>query len=316
MLINPHDGRQKHPATPSTNTFQQRHRISKTCSENQPKSPKLERHDSTEMSSSEFIVDEECILQLFKLCRECNKQCSVRKRVQGLKIVVHQTCCFCQSRFTWTNLPDADEDDGRKWKVISRSMDRPTQQRHQAATRAEMVCDSMFFESPSSSSNEDKRDTCAAPSLCSSENGKAPGKKDAAPQRAGGQDKQLTIKQSQNKVNRADVQEGEEEEFSTTLSVGDGRYLVDLGSSSEFIVDEECILQLFKLCRECNKQCSVRKRVQGLKIVVHQTCCFCQSRFTWTNLPDADEDDGLQVEGDFQINRQTNTAASPGSNTS
>ncbi|XP_047435159.1 uncharacterized protein LOC125004540 [Mugil cephalus] len=88
-------------------------------------------------------------------------------------------------------------------------------------------------------------------------------------------------------------EEEEEEEFCTSLSVGDGRYLVDLGSPSEFIVDEDCIIQLMKSCRECNKQCTVRKQVKGLKLVVYQACCFCQSRSKWTNLPDEDDEEQL-----------------------
>ena len=127
-----------------------------------------------------------------------------------------------------------------------------------------------------------------------------------------------------------DIQEDEEEEVSTSLSVGDGRYLVDLGrwahvntctwllllkltckllfsdslSPSEFIVDEKCILQLFKKCRECNRQCTVRKYSEGLKIVVNQTCTFCNLHCKWTNLPDDGEEE-------FQINGkdgQTNSA--------
>ncbi|XP_071361367.1 uncharacterized protein [Trachinotus anak] len=160
----------------------------------------------------------------------------------------------------------------------------------------------------------------AAPFVQSSENGKEPGTKDAALQRSESHDEWSTTRQSQN--NESDDQE-DDEEFSTSLSVGDGRYLVDLGSSSEFIVDEECILQLFKSCRECNKQCSVRKRVQGLKLVVYQACCFCESRYTWTNLPDEDEDDGsgkddgeLQINGKDTAHGQTDTAVSPRRNTS
>lgn len=70
-------------------------------------------------------------------------------------------------------------------------------------------------------------------------------------------------------------------------------------SSSEFIVDEECIIQLFKSCRECNRQCTVKKHVKGLKLIVHQTCRFCQSHCKWTNLPDDNDD---KEDSDFQIN--------------
>ncbi|KAM4751094.1 uncharacterized protein FYW61_007062 [Anableps anableps] len=85
----------------------------------------------------------------------------------------------------------------------------------------------------------------------------------------------------------------DDEEFSTSLSVGDGHYLVDLGSSSEFVVDELSLLELFRSCRRCGRHCRVMKRVHGLKIVVNQTCCYCENRFEWTNLPDdfSDEDD-------------------------
>lgn len=119
-----------------------------------------------------------------------------------------------------------------------------------------------------------------------------------------------------------DVNE-EDEDLTFSLSVGDGHNLVDLGryddlnavtsqhtsdthqsinasfldclSSSEFIVDEECILQLFKSCRKCNRQCVVRKQVKGLQLVINQKCTFCESRWSWTNLPDEDE-------GDLEIN--------------
>ncbi|XP_040891849.1 uncharacterized protein LOC121180472 isoform X5 [Toxotes jaculatrix] len=175
------------------------------------------------------------------------------------------------------------------------------------------TCESVHYEYPfmMSSPNEVERETCAAVSVQSSENGKEPEKKEWT-----------TNRLSENKENR-DIQEDEDEEFSTSLSVGDGRYLVDLGSSSEFIVDEECILQLFRSCRECNRQCTVRKHVRGLKLVVNQACCFCQSRCKWTNLPDDDDDDDDDKDdSDFHINGkdtthgQTNTAMSPSSNTS
>ncbi|XP_028421885.1 uncharacterized protein LOC114546913 isoform X3 [Perca flavescens] len=158
------------------------------------------------------------------------------------------------------------------------------------------------------SENEIEQETCAAPSVQSSENGKESGKKDAACQRPKSQKERTTTSQSENKENR-DIQEDENEEFSTSLSVGDGRYLVDLGSSSEFVIDEECLFQLFKSCRECNRQCTVRKRVTGLKLVVSQACCFCQSHSKWTNLPDDDDDGGdLQINGKQTALEQTNSA--------
>uniref|UniRef100_A0A1A7W8Q9 THAP-type domain-containing protein n=2 Tax=Iconisemion striatum TaxID=60296 RepID=A0A1A7W8Q9_9TELE len=84
------------------------------------------------------------------------------------------------------------------------------------------------------------------------------------------------------------VKEEAEEEIPTSLCVGDKCYTVDLGSPSEFIVDEECLLELFKSCRKCNQRCIVQKDVDGLKIVVVQSCGVCLSRFEWTNLPDED----------------------------
>ncbi|KAM4585141.1 uncharacterized protein PAE49_004484 isoform 2-T3 [Odontesthes bonariensis] len=135
-------------------------------------------------------------------------------------------------------------------------------------------------------------------------------KKNATCQRLPRQEEQTRSTQSENKENR--VQADEDEEFNTSLSVGDGHYMVDLRSSSELIVDEECILELFKKCRKCNRQCTVRKNVTGLKLVVNQTCCFCQHHFRWTNLPDEDYD---KDDSDSQINGQ-NVAMSPSSNTS
>ncbi|XP_023137873.1 uncharacterized protein si:ch211-40k21.5 [Amphiprion ocellaris] len=174
------------------------------------------------------------------------------------------------------------------------------------------TCESVHYEYPfmMSSSNDSEQETCADPSVQSSTNGKELQKKDAACQRPKSEDEW-----SENKENA--VAE-EDEEFSTSLSVGDGRFLVDLGSSSEFIVDEECILQLFMSCRQCNGQCTVRKHVKGLKLVVYQACCFCQSRSKWTNLPD---DDDKKEDGHSQINgrdteRGQNTSMSPGSNSS
>lgn len=170
------------------------------------------------------------------------------------------------------------------------------------------TCESVHYEYPfmRSSSNEAEPDTRAASSVQSSKNGKVTVKKGAAHQTPKSRDERTTTKKSENKENR--IKE-EDEEFSSSLSVGDGRYLVDLGSSSEFIVDEECLLQLFRSCRECNRQCSVRKRVRGLKLVVYQTCCFCQNRFKWTNLSD---DEGEKDDGDFQLN---GTDAAHGQNT-
>lgn len=65
------------------------------------------------VSSTEFVVDEACLLELFKSCQQCGRQCRVTKRIHGLKIVVSQRCCFCDHRFGWTNLPDvfSDEED-------------------------------------------------------------------------------------------------------------------------------------------------------------------------------------------------------------
>ncbi|XP_044047151.1 uncharacterized protein LOC122873898 isoform X4 [Siniperca chuatsi] len=194
--------------------------------------------------------------------------------------------------------------------------ERPTLERSSSTE----TCESVHCEYPfmMSSPNEDEWETCAAPSVQSSGNGKESAKKDAACQRPKSQDEWTITNQSENKENR-DIQDDEDEEFSTSLSVGDGRYLVDLGSSSEFIVDEECILQLFESCQECNRQCTVRKQINGLKLVVYQTCCFCGSRCKWTNLPD-DDDGDFQINGKDAAHGQTNSmqrnAMSPSSNTS
>ncbi|XP_059196538.1 uncharacterized protein LOC131977318 [Centropristis striata] len=143
-------------------------------------------------------------------------------------------------------------------------------------------------------------------SVQSSENGMESGKK-AVERSPKSQDHWTITNQSENKENR-DIKEDKDEEFSTSLSVGDGCYLVDLGSSSEFIVDEECLLQLFKSCRECSRQCTVRKRVTGLKLVVSQTCDYCQRRLKWTNLLDDDDDGDFQINGKDSALGQTNSA--------
>lgn len=86
-----------------------------------------------------------------------------------------------------------------------------------------------------------------------------------------------------------------DDEYKASFIVGDGLHFVNLGSSSELVVDEECLLQLFRWCRRCRRQCSVRKRVKGLKLVVSQACCFCSNRCRWTNLPD--DDSGFSING-------------------
>lgn len=196
----------------------------------------------------------------------------------------------------------------------TKSESRPEQPALERSSSTE-TCESVHSEYPfmMSSLNEAEWETCADPSVQSSDNGKESGKTCAALQRLKSEDEWTTSNQSENKENRHT--EDEEEEFSTSLSVGDGHYLVDLGSSSEFVVDEECILQLFKSCKECSRQCTVRKHVKGLKIVVSQACCFCESRYKWTNLPD-DDDGDFQKNGKDAAHGQTNSAMSPSSNTS
>ncbi|XP_042341509.1 uncharacterized protein LOC121942385 isoform X2 [Plectropomus leopardus] len=164
-------------------------------------------------------------------------------------------------------------------------------------TDSESVRHPVFTASP----NEAEQESSAAASVQSAKNGEKSGENNAVCQDDG-----TTTNQSQNDQNR-DSEEEEDEEFSTSLSVGDGRYLVDLGSPSEFIVDEECILQLFKTCRECHKPCKyVRKQVKGLKLVVNQACSSCPSNYKWTNLLEDDED--FQINGKDVIHGQANSA--------
>ncbi|XP_030281713.1 uncharacterized protein LOC115586642 isoform X4 [Sparus aurata] len=155
-------------------------------------------------------------------------------------------------------------------------------------TSSSESCEGMGDESPimMNSPIEVKQEVSPAP-VQSSENGKHSQTEDAASQISNSQDESMIINQTEYEE---DTDMPEDDEVSISLSVGDGRYLVDLGSSSEFIIDEECILQLFKSCRECNRQCTVRKQVKGLKLTVSQKCCFCESSSKWTNLPDEDDD--------------------------
>lgn len=178
-------------------------------------------------------------------------------------------------------------------------------------------CDSMDYEHAfMHSPHEAEWGTLAAPSFQSSGNAKEWGNEGAACERLNSREEQTS--------ENGDTEEEEDEEFSTSLSVGDGRYLVDLGSPSEFIVDEACILQLFRSCRECSRQCKVTKYVKGLKLVVFQDCSFCRSSFEWTNLPDEDEkhdeeeddddnkdDCDLKINGNHTAHEQADTSPSP-----
>ncbi|XP_073320816.1 uncharacterized protein [Pagrus major] len=164
--------------------------------------------------------------------------------------------------------------------------DRPAYETSSSESRASMGDEyPIMMNSPI----EVKQEVSPSPSVQSSENCKEPQTEDAASQILNSQDESMIINQTENNED-SDMPEDEDDEVSISLSVGDGRYLVDLGSSSEYIIDEECILQLFKSCRECNRQCTVRKQVKGLKLVVSQKCCFCESSSKWTNLPDEDDD--------------------------
>ncbi|XP_073320833.1 uncharacterized protein [Pagrus major] len=164
--------------------------------------------------------------------------------------------------------------------------DRPAYETSSSESRASMGDEyPIMMNSPI----EVKQEDSPSPSVQSSENCKEPQTEDAASQILNSQDESMIINQTENNED-SDMPEDEDDEVSISLSVGDGRYLVDLGSSSEYIIDEECILQLFKSCRECNRQCTVRKQVKGLKLVVSQKCCFCESSSKWTNLPDEDDD--------------------------
>lgn len=80
-----------------------------TLANNKTNTKKNRNHDNNQnsldsISPSEFVVDEECILQLLQSCRECSRPCAVTKRVEGLKVTVRQTCRHCDSCYEWTNL--------------------------------------------------------------------------------------------------------------------------------------------------------------------------------------------------------------------
>ncbi|XP_030587311.1 uncharacterized protein LOC115781660 [Archocentrus centrarchus] len=183
----------------------------------------------------------------------------------------------------------------RQTTSASRS-ELPSLKESSSAESRQSVCREDQFGMSLSNEAEKEKDS----SIQSTRNGKELRKKDA----------------SKNEENGA--QEDGNRKFRTSLSVGDGRHLVDLGSSSEIIVDEECILQLLESCRECSRQCTVRKAVKGLKLVVYQECGFCKSRCKWTNLPDDDDDkdDGyFQIDGKESANKRS-TAVSPRSSTS
>ncbi|XP_074553256.1 uncharacterized protein LOC141809912 [Halichoeres trimaculatus] len=145
-------------------------------------------------------------------------------------------------------------------------------------------CDRVRYEYQvaMSSASEDEEDDCAGSTDQSPENVKVLKKKDS------------------------DHQEDSDDESRTSLIIGDGLHLVDLSSSSEFIVDEECILQLFKSCRACSKHCTVRKKVKGLQLVVNQACCYCENHCRWTNLPDGG-DSAFQINGNDAAHGQSDS---------
>lgn len=82
------------------------------------------------------------------------------------------------------------------------------------------------------------------------------------------------------------MESSEDEDLAMSLSVGDGRHLVDLGSPQELVVNERCLLELLQMCRSCGRKCAVRKQLQGLKLEISQFCVHCQYRWNWCNLPD------------------------------
>ncbi|XP_078135637.1 uncharacterized protein LOC144536383 isoform X4 [Sander vitreus] len=124
--------------------------------------------------------------------------------------------------------PAIEESSSTESCYLRESENRPEQPAIEESSSTESS-ESVHEEYPlMCSQNEVEQETCAAPSVQSSENGKESGKKDAACQRPKSQEERTTASQSENKENR-DIQEDEHEEFSTSLSVGDGRYLVDLG---------------------------------------------------------------------------------------
>ncbi|XP_069022877.1 uncharacterized protein [Embiotoca jacksoni] len=303
-------------------------------------------HDSTVFSpvtsaqeATEYIVYEDCLLNLFRDCPTCGRTCDVQKCVRSTLLSVSQICSFCDFARQWNSQPGnggttaatlhrsaAVNVTGSSFRQFNKELQkkdgnfqRPNRRYEWATTNksengvqevedeefiapliagdgrylVDLESESENYEYPFKySSNEAERETCAAPPVRPSKTGKEKQKK-GAPKRPKTQDEHTKTKRSENGV-------GEDKEIIAPLIVGDGRFLVDLESSSEFVVDEECILQLFESCRECGRRCAVGKQVRGLKLVVHQTCRFCQSRRKWTNLPDDDDED--KDDGDFQIN--------------
>lgn len=82
------------------------------------------------------------------------------------------------------------------------------------------------------------------------------------------------------------LENSEDEDLAISLCVGDGRYLVDLGSPEELVVDERCLLELLQVCRSCGRKCALRKQQHGLKLEISQFCVHCQHCWNWSNLPD------------------------------
>ncbi|KAF7655100.1 hypothetical protein LDENG_00060760 [Lucifuga dentata] len=87
-----------------------------------------------------------------------------------------------------------------------------------------------------------------------------------------------------------------EDRHKMSMCVTDGKYVVDLESPSQLVVDEECLFELLRQCPECSKKCSVRKRVEGLHLLLYQSCYFCHAYCKWSNQPQSDEDDVIQID--------------------
>lgn len=94
------------------------------------------------ISSTEFVVEEKCLIELFKTCRGCGKKCAVRKQVKGLKLEISQYCVHCQRCWNWTNLPD--DDDHRADLHVSSKQDAAQKQTKVASASSWGWCSSSF----------------------------------------------------------------------------------------------------------------------------------------------------------------------------
>ncbi|XP_035856274.1 uncharacterized protein LOC116043045 isoform X3 [Sander lucioperca] len=114
------------------------------------------------------------------------------------------------------------------------------------------------------SQNEVEQETCTAPSVQSSENGKLHGT-------------WAVMDRSPGQVRSTGIQANVPETCTATMEK----------PTLQHIVDEEAILQLMKNCPMCDRNCRCTKRTRSPYFIVYQSCYYCNYQRKWANQPEA-----------------------------